>query len=656
MAYTTGQLLQGLDAIAKGYGKTLPPDLVSDPILAAKYSSTDAVPASLAVDPTPAPAPMSAAPFSPVGPKAPEPTYTPGMAAPYSSVAGPDPAPVSNALPPPPAADASPAEKQAYYLRMKDVYGASPAEAQAALTSSAPVTPAAAGGVPVSLPQPAPVASAPAPAPAPKPAPPPAGMPSSLGPPKPTTFADKKAAVLLPGEEEAFQHAQEANALDRVWTDARADVRAEGAAKAALEYDKALGEQTELLAQQKAKDEAFTAWAAKDFAKRQALADEIASSKVDPSRFWKDDAGMGRAMIAAVAGVFGVLGAPATGGKNAAVEQIDKAIERDMQAQQSAIESKKAGLAAQQSEYGLRVKMFQDERLARASYMADSYRLAAKRVEAIAMKTSNQDQILAASQLSDQLEAKAAAADDQFKLGVEKNYAALQAANAKAAAVASASMAAKADKYRDKIMDAEIEGAKTVLKEYPGAQLVVEGNHVVIVDPTTGKRIWAGSGGGGGKPGETTTVNIPVAQEGGGLAFAPTVVNKNGSTEVAKQAGGYAKAIQAIERMDAAASMPGPWTGKKRITYEAALSDYISNYAVAKGMGAVSKDEGERIAKTTVPTPTWGGGYMTDAEYEQLGAQKKALSAEAAGLGTAYGTPGTAGPAPISSLGAPVKK
>ena len=242
---------------------------------------------------------------------------------------------------------------------------------------------------------------------------------------------------------------------------------------------------------------------------------------------------------------------------------------------------------------------------------------------------------------------------DQFKVGIEQKYAAYQAAQAKAAQAAQAGLAAKADKDRDKIMDAELEGAKVALKEYPGAKLVVEDNHVVIVDPTTNKRLWAGSG---GKPGETTTVNVPVAQPGGGIAFAPTVVSKTGSSEVAKQAGGYTKAIQAIERMEAAAALPGPWTGKKKIAYEAALSDYISNYAVAKGMGAVSEDEGKRIAKTTVPTPTWGVGYMTESEQEQLGAQKQALSAEAAGLGTAYGTPGTAGPAPITSIGAPVKK
>jgi len=558
-------------------------------------------------------------------------------AAPMAAPAAAPPAPVVGALPAAPPIMGAPSPA---------ALPAAPPPVKVDVAPPKPAAPAAAAPV---GPKPAAVGGGPAPAGAPS-------APTSLGPPKATTFEQKKATVLLPGEEEMQGDLRKAATIDSVWEDAKRDERIKGREAAAAEFERAIGEQEGLLAAQKAKDEEFSAWAAKDFAKRQALADEVANAKVDPARFWKNEAGVGRAMIAAVAGIFGVLGAPATGGKNLAVEEINKAIDKDINAQIAENENKKAGLAAKQNEYALRVKMFQDERLARASYMADAYRLVAKRIEGIAMKTENEEQKLEAARLKDYFDGQAKLQDDQFKLNVEKNYAAWQAAQAKAMQQAQAGMAAKADKYRDKIMDAEIEGAKTVLKEYPGAQLVVEGNHVVIVDPTTGKRIWAGSGAGGGKPGETTTVNVPVAQPGGGIAFQPTVVNKTGSAEVAKQAGGYTKAIQAIERMETAAAMPGPWTGKKKIAYEAALSDYISNYAVAKGMGAVSEDEGKRIAKTTVPTPTWGVGYMTDAEQEQLGAQKQALSAEAAGLSTAYGTPGTAGPAPIATLGAPVKK
>ena len=485
---------------------------------------------------------------------------------------------------------------------------------------------------------------------------PPMAAPTSLGPPKPTTLAEMKAAVLTPGEEELYQDAKEAKAIDEVWTQAKADARIKGQTEAAALFEEGVAQQEELLAQQEAKDAQFEAWSANAHAKRQALADEVASAKVDPARFWKGEEGIARAITAGVAGIFGVLGAPATGGRNFAVEEINRAIERDINAQIAQNEAKRAGLAASQNEYAMRVKVFQDARLARASYMADAYRLVAKKIEAVAQKTGNEEQKLEAARLSDFYINQAKLQDEDFDIKVRQRFAARQAAIAQAAAAAGAAAASKADKYRDKIMDAEIEGAKTVLKEYPGAQLVVENNHVVIVDPTSGKRIWSGSSAGGGKPGETTTVNIPVAQPGGGIAFQPTTVSKTGSSEVAKQAGGYAKAIQSIDRMQEAVAMDGPWTGKKKIAYEAALADYISNYAVAKGMGAVSEDEGKRIAKTTVPTPTWGVGYMSGAEKEQLEAQKKALSAEAGGLATAYGTPGTAGPAPITSVGAPVKK
>ena len=142
----------------------------------------------------------------------------------------------------------------------------------------------------------------------------------------------------------------------------------------------------------------------------------------------------------------------------------------------------------------------------------------------------------------------------------------------------------------------------------------------------------------------------------GGVANTPVPVSKTGHTEVAKQAAGASKAISAIERMEKAADMPGPWVGKKYLEYQAALADYTTFYGVANNMGAISKEEGERIAKTTVPTPTYGAGYMTDAEREQLKTQKASIGGSVQATATAFGPAGVAGPAPVTSIGAPVKK
>ena len=89
--------------------------------------------------------------------------------------------------------------------------------------------------------------------------------------------------------------------------------------------------------------------------------------------------------------------------------------------------------------------------------------------------------------------------------------------------------------------------------------------------------------------------------------------------------------------------MPGPWTGKKKAEYEAALADYTTYYAVANDMGAVSEAEGERIAKTTVPLPTWGVGYMTDAERAKIDAAKVSIQKSVGAVASAYGTPGSGG-------------
>lgn len=261
--------------------------------------------------------------------------------------------------------------------------------------------------------------------------------------PHPLTFDDKKNSVLLPGEETLFQDVKEAKQMDEIWESAKLDKRMEGEQQAALEYEKGVAEQETLLKKQQEADAKFQAWAEADHAKRAALADDIAKTKIDAGNFWASRS-TGQHILIGISMAFGVMGANAqNGGENKAVSTIDNAIKQDLQIQMANLEAKKGALAVKQNEYGMRRAMFQDERAARASFMSDSYKLVAKRMEHIAMTTQNEEKKIEAIRLRDMYDNKAKIEDDQFALSIEQKYAIKKEAEARAAAAAAGAMAKK---------------------------------------------------------------------------------------------------------------------------------------------------------------------------------------------------------------------
>lgn len=485
--------------------------------------------------------------------------------------------------------------------------------------------------------------------------------PASLGPPKPMSQADKEASVLLPGEKKLFLDAQEAQSLDEVWESAKFDKRIEGQKKATLAYEEANAVQEQLQEEQQKKDQQFHAYAENMFAARQALADEISNTKIDPARFWQGEAGVGRAIIAGVAGIFGVLGAPATGGKNAAVEEINKAIDRDINAQVHDVETKKSGLAAKQNEYGLRVKMFGDERAARASFMADSYRLVAKKIDVIAQQTSNEEQKLEASRLSDYYLGRAKLANDQFDVNLERMLAAKREAAAKAAAAAGASMQAKLDEERKYWRGVAGEGFKKTLTENPGSNLVfgTGGQPIGVVDPA-GKLIYQPAMPGGGKG--PAPINIVVGHDPTGVPImgpAKVPVSPAAGEDYVKRIEALSKATGALVGMEAlrkknsgGALVASP---EDKAKAKAFMRDLFTG---SKTLGENSDKDAERILET-LPDPlavdpkasVMGGQTYTDALIAQ---HKAKIEAEVKRLNDQLfqGAPTSGG---IPSIGAPVK-
>jgi hypothetical protein len=123
-------------------------------------------------------------------------------------------------------------------------------------------------------------------------------------------------------------------------------------------------------------------------AQTQALTEEIRSAKVDPSRLYgepKFGSAIAIAIGGAVAGMFQGL----RGGENQFVNAINRNIDLDINAQQSAIDNKKSALSARNTLYGQLVSSHQDSALARLQTKNAMLESAKMQMEAEAKRLGN---------------------------------------------------------------------------------------------------------------------------------------------------------------------------------------------------------------------------------------------------------------------------
>ncbi len=105
---------------------------------------------------------------------------------------------------------------------------------------------------------------------------------------------------------------------------------------------------------------------------------EIKDGKIDPNHYWASKSTGSK--VANIAGMmFGALGAGLTHGPNMAIQQIDKAIEQDIDAQKSNLENKK-------SLFNMYLAQGADERSAHQLAKADLLDLAATKLDMVAAK------------------------------------------------------------------------------------------------------------------------------------------------------------------------------------------------------------------------------------------------------------------------------
>lgn len=146
---------------------------------------------------------------------------------------------------------------------------------------------------------------------------------------------------------------------------------------------------------------------------------EVREMKIDPDRFYKR-LGTGGTILAAIAGAMGTFGATLGGGQNAALAIINNAIDRDIEAQRSEIQSKKDGVVLDQNALARMQSVYQDEIQALNAAKMMMLENAKLKVQSLAQQTSNQTAKQNAAQLIGQLDTEMGKYMAEFQIKAQK--------------------------------------------------------------------------------------------------------------------------------------------------------------------------------------------------------------------------------------------
>lgn len=159
------------------------------------------------------------------------------------------------------------------------------------------------------------------------------------------TAAEQAASHGYEEREEALRKISEIDAQ-------RAAIQAEAREQALGEYNKMISEQTER--EQRISGQLEEKLAAHS----QAVADYM-NTKVDPNNYWAN-ASTGAKIMAALGVVLGAMGSKATGGRNVALDIINNAIDRDMEAQKIQLDKMGRRASMMENEYAMARNHFSD--------------------------------------------------------------------------------------------------------------------------------------------------------------------------------------------------------------------------------------------------------------------------------------------------------
>lgn len=377
------------------------------------------------------------------------------------------------------------------------------------------------------------------------------GQPAPVGDP----LAAKKAAVLLPGQDAQFQHEMAFGASQNAKDAELLGIKATAQEKMAAEQAGATEAYATAQAQEAKERENFAAFYDGETQKLQQTSDRLANAKVDSMRMFKQEglAGVFQAVSVAFAMYAGVKGAAATGGQNAGVVALEKAIDRDVAMQEKDLQRQEAGLARSNSLLAQKYRVFGDMQMAKAAAKMDAWKLASMRADVIAQQSGAEAAKVGAAKMKEAADRGLSREQENWNIGIEAKYKQFQMQQAQAAAAAAGAQQAKMDEerkfWRDKNAAVLVKAADEITKGGGIPQLVP----VIKVDPDTGKQYAAYTlkdaktgkeftevPGGGGGPGATVTV--PVLQYGadGAKGYTQGTVTKEDAKKVKEANEAYA--------------------------------------------------------------------------------------------------------------------
>jgi len=299
-------------------------------------------------------------------------------------------------------------------------------------------------------------------------APPPDG-PTGYGQPAPVgdPLAAKKAAVLLPGQDAQMQHEL---AFSQAQLEKQAEIdqiKVDAQQKIVAEQEGALAAQQQMAAKEAEERAAFAGYYDGEMSKLQQASDKLANTKVDSQRLFKAQGveGVFQGVAVAMAMIAGVAGASATGGVNAGVVALEKAVDRDIAAQEKDLARQEAGLARSNSLLAQKYRIFGDMQQAKAAARMDAWKLAGMRADLIAQQSGAEAAKIGAAKVKEAAERGIAREQENWNLGIEAKWQQLQAQQAQAAAA----MAMEGKKRDKQVFDAQIEVAKKRAGEIGGS-------------------------------------------------------------------------------------------------------------------------------------------------------------------------------------------
>jgi hypothetical protein len=370
------------------------------------------------------------------------------------------------------------------------------------------------------------------------------------GPTGAPTIEQLEAQFLLPGEKEKFlgdvAYMQAQNEKTKVLHDLEITAQ-----------EKILAEQagvTKAFAEGQAKqaedDAEFRAWHGKEMQTLQAESDKVANMKLDQGRLFKYQ-NTGDAVMASVAMALGALGGAFSqsllgSADNPFVTSLNRAVERDLAAQQAEIENKKAGVVRKEGLLSQRYKQYGDMAVAKNAARLDAYKIALVQVNQMAAKLGTESAKVNAEKASMALDKQVADATANHDLMLQSQYQKWKALQIQQQQAAAAAAAAKADEERK-----YWRGVAGEMLKKDGTVPVFDqttGQPIGAMDPTTGQLVGPdGLGSGGGNKAQPVTLIKEFNAEGQPEYYDAKAYNPESATALKKSTEAYDQAKQDIK-------------------------------------------------------------------------------------------------------------